>query len=145
MTPLIEPKEISVAAFEKEPKTFIVSKLPAIDGREVALKYPVSNVPKLGDYEVSKEIMLKLLSYVAVVDQEGRQIQLSTEALVNNHVPDAEVLFRLEAAMIDYNFGFFRRAAALDSLKELKDKAAPWITKILTALSEQSSANKPQP
>ena len=99
---MIEPKEIEI-----RDKKYIISKLPATVGREILFKYPTSNIPKIGDYNVSQEIMLKLLSYTAVVLPDGTQLELKTQTLVDNHVPNAEMLILLEKEMFLYNFSFF--------------------------------------
>lgn len=49
---LIKPKEITVIDSDREEHTFIISRLPATIGREILAKYPLSNAPKIGDYEV---------------------------------------------------------------------------------------------
>ena len=54
---LIQPKEIEVSG-----KIYRISKFPATVGREIVAKYPVSNMPKLGDYKVREEIMTKLMT-----------------------------------------------------------------------------------
>ena len=46
-------------------------------------------MPKIGDYEVSKEAMLKMMAYVAV-EKEGQEIYLKTSTLIDNHVPDGK-------------------------------------------------------
>ncbi|VDY34656.1 Uncharacterised protein [Morganella morganii] len=87
-------------------KTFIISRLPAITGREILAKYPLSNAPKIGDYEVSKDAMLKMMAYVCV-PVSGEELPLKTQALIDNHVPDGESLIRLELEMLKYNTSFF--------------------------------------
>ena len=105
---MIKPKVVSIKDGDGGEKQFTLSKLPAIPMREVMAKYPVSNIPKLGEYNVSKEIMLVLMSYVSVsIGEDGRQLPLSTEALVNSHVTTGEQLLRLEWAMLEYNTSFF--------------------------------------
>ena len=83
---LIEPKDQPVTDRAGKEKVFIISKLPATVGREVAAKYPVSILPKIGDYAVSEATMLLLMSYVAVppATPGGPPLQLTTKELVNN-------------------------------------------------------------
>lgn len=99
---LIKPKEVAVKDADGVEKTFIISRLPAITGREILAKYPLSNAPKIGDYEVSKDAMLKMMAYVCV-PVSGEEIPLKTQALIDNHVPDGESLIRLELEMLKYN------------------------------------------
>lgn len=134
---MIEPKEIIIENDGQEYK-FNISKFPATVGREIITKYPVANIPKLGDYSVSEETMLKLMSYVERV-YDARTQPLTNKALVDNHVPNWEVLAQLEIAMIDYNCSFFRNGKGLDFLKKFLSLAEPKITEMLTALSGKLS------
>jgi hypothetical protein len=131
MADLTKPKEVEIKDCEGNYKTFIISRIPAVPMREVMAKYPVSNIPKLGEYQASKEVMGLLMSYVAVrVGEEGkeREIQLTNTALINNHVPDAESLLRIEYAMLQYNTSFFGQGDLSTFLRELIAKHLPLIT-----------------
>lgn len=133
---MIEPKEVTI-----NDRRYILSKVPAVEGREIVAKYPLSNIPKLGEYDQSEAIMLKLMAYV----QTGDGIPLTTRALVNNHVPDAHTLMMLEKEMLEYNFGFFVRALSSDFFASFSQKAERWITGTLTPLLEQLSKAAAQP
>lgn len=137
---MIEPKEIEIRG-----RKYIISKLPATVGREVLFKYPTSNIPKIGDYAVSQEIMLKLLSYVAVPLEDGRQIELNTQALVDNHVPNAETLILLEKEMFMYNYDFFQDGTASAFLTALEKRAIQKGSEILTTLLGHLSQAAKQP
>lgn len=136
---LLQPKEIDING-----KTYRISKFPATVGREIVAKYPVSNMPKLGDYKISEEIMLKLMSYVEVVLPD-RSIRLSTQELVNNHVPDWEVLAQLEWEMLSYNCSFLTNGKSLSFFEKLAHLAEQKISEILTASLGKSSARAKQP
>jgi len=136
---LLQPKEIEING-----KTYRISKFPATVGREIVAKYPVSNMPKLGDYKVSEEVMLKLMSYVETVLPE-RSIRLSTQELVNNHVPDWEVLAQLEWEMLSYNCSFLTNGKSLSFFEKLAHLAEQKISEILTASLGKSSARAKQP
>ena len=69
---MIEPKEITVETQKGEKRVYILSKFPAVQGREIIAKYPLSAMPKLGDYAVNEETMLKLMAFVAV-PREGKE------------------------------------------------------------------------
>lgn len=132
MNDMIKPQEITIKTQDGEEKTYVISKVPAIPARELVAKYPVANMPKLGDYAVSEEVMLKLMSYVAVVLPDGQHLRLTSQALVNNHVPDWETLARIELKMMEYNCSFFGRAGSLISSETIEKKAKQLITEILT-------------
>lgn len=137
---MIQPKEISING-----KKFIISKLPATVGREVLFLYPTSNIPKVGDYKASQDIMLKLMSYVAVETADGTQVELKTQALVDNHIPNAETLILLEKEMFAYNFDFFTNGNASNFLKALEKRATQKGIGMLTTLLERLSQAGKQP
>ncbi|MEG7741712.1 hypothetical protein U2084_14840, partial [Listeria monocytogenes] len=85
--------------------------------------------PSVGDYAANEALMLKMLSFVAVETGAGQPIQLSTRALIDNHVPDFRTGVELEKAMLEYNFGFFELGAISDLSKDFASKAQAWITK----------------
>jgi hypothetical protein len=140
MAEQLSPKGLTLTTQDGVEKAYFLSKFPAVAGREIVAKYPLSNMPKLGDYAVSEETMLKLMAFVAVETAPGSKLMLTTRALVDNHVPDWEVLARLEWAMLEYNCSFFSNGLNSDFLKNLRVTAPQWISQMLTALSAQSSA-----
>jgi hypothetical protein len=142
---LIDPEETTITTSTGQTKTFILSKVPAVPAREILFKYPASNIPSLGDYAASEETMKKLLGYVAVVTDSGQPLRLMTEALINNHVDDVEMLARLEYRMLDKNFGFFRRGLNSAFSGGFGPKVQALISRMWTVLSEQlSEADAPR-
>lgn len=141
---LLEPSEFSVYDKNGKMRNFILSDFPAVQGREIISKYPVSILPKIGDYAVSEEIMLKLMSFVAAV-VDGKKIRLVTRELVDNHCGDAETLIKIEMAMMEKNCSFFRKGTASGFLEGIVLKALVKISEILTPLSAQSSPAEKQP
>lgn len=136
---LIKPKELTVTDGEGKTRIYTLSKFPAIIGREIVTKYPTSALPKLGDYAVSEETMLKLMNFVAVDNSTGTPLRLSTRALVDNHVPDWETLAKIELAMMEYNCSFFAKGTLFDSLQDVVLKVLARISEISTPLSAPSS------
>lgn len=141
---LLEPIEKEIPLAEGGSKVFILSKFPAIAGREIVTQYPVSGAPKVGNYQTNETLMLKLMSYVAVPTENGN-LRLTTKELVNNHVPDFETLLKLEWAMMEYNCSFFRNGAVSGFLNVLTEKAQALIMKTLMGLSQQSSETTAPP
>lgn len=138
---LINPKEITID-FEGETLRFNIGKFPATVGREIITQYPINNIPKVGSYLQSEEIMLKLMKFVERV-YDDRTIELSSKTLIDNHVPSWEVLIKIEAFVIDYNCSFFELGKVLSSLKEWKALAEPKNIKILMdSLVSLSQAEK---
>lgn len=126
---LLEPKEL-------DGTPFILSKFPATVGREIILQYPTSAMPKIGDYSTNEALMLKIMSYVGVTI-EGREepLMLKTRQLVDNHVTDAEMLMKLEWAMLSHNFAFFSNGSLSGILDRVATQAVALIQKTLTDLS----------
>lgn len=129
MDEFLEPKEIEIDGFN-----FIISKIPAVDAREIVAKYTTSNIPKVGEYDASEAVMLKMMTYVARVTPEGKHIRLLTKALVNNHVPNWEILTKIEWEMMRYNCSFFQNGKASDFLGSVMSLARSEVTQMLTNL-----------
>lgn len=130
---MIDEKKITI-----DGKEFVISKLPAVVGREVLFKYAASgkNILTNGDYSISEEVMKKILSYVGV-NVDGRIIELKTEELINNHVQNAMTLIKLEREMISYNFDFFTQEKILAFCQKFLQLADKESMRILTALWER--------
>lgn len=131
MADLIKPQSVKVKDRDGIEHSFVISRLPATVGREILAKYPVANVPKLGDYGTSTEAMLLMMKYVAVERDDGSMLRLSTQALIDNHVPDGEALIRLELEMLKYNTSFFGLAGSSDFVGSLLQKYLPQVIKTL--------------
>ena len=139
MSDLIKPKDVEIKDSDGDVKTFIVSKIPAIPMREVMAKYPVSNIPKLGEYNVSEQVMQLLMKYVAVRLEDGQEITLVNKALINNHVVDGEQLLRIEYAMLQYNTSFFGQGDLSTFLSGLIAKHLPLLIQTVTDSLHASS------
>lgn len=142
---LLEEQEFEVETANGDKRTYIISKFPAIEGREIVTQYPITGVPKIGEYKLNKEIMLKLMCYVAVRTEDGGLLQLKTAELVNNHVPDWETLAKLEFKMMEYNCSFFGNGKASDFLSGLIENLQQSIMSTLTGLLQQFSQTNKQP
>jgi hypothetical protein len=141
---MIDPKEVTIET-SKGPRPYILSKWPAIQGREIVTKTTFSNIPKLGDYATSETTMLLSLSFVAVPMPSGEPLRLTTRALIDNHVPDWETLAKLEVGMVEYNVSFFGNGKSFDFLANIGQTLRQWIVETLTDLSVASSKAAKQP
>lgn len=138
---LLEPKEVEV-----DGKTFILSKFPAFDGYEIMIRYiPVHLSNINGDFEKIKEMVLKVMKYVAVKLPDGRLVRLETSDLVNNHCADGEHIMNLTAMMMDYNMVFFREGKGLTFFQKLEHLAEEKVTAILTAFADNLLRNDKRP
>lgn len=134
---LLKPQAVTVTSLDGDEKTFFISRLPAVQGREIVAKYPMSALPKVGDYAVNEETMLKLVSFVAVEKPDG--LRLTTRALVDNHVSDWEMLFQLEKAMLAYNTSFFGNGKTWDFFGNIGQSLKAFLISTLTDLLAASS------
>lgn len=138
---MLEPKEVIV-----DGKIYILCKLPAVEGREIMTQYPISAVPKMGEYKTNEEMMYKLIAHVAIKNPQTQQeMKLVNKDMINNHVKDWETLMKLEYMMMEYNCSFLADGKISTFLESILEMLPSWITKISTLLSEPSSpAEKPR-
>jgi hypothetical protein len=142
---LLEPKPFVVELPDGSKAEYILSKFPAVAGREIIAKYPSSNIPKLGDYAVSNEIMLKLMHFVAIDQGNAGMLRLGTQTLVDQHVKSWEVLAKLEMAMMEYNCSFFRDGTAYVFLQNVVEMVLEKIGAMLIPSSPPSSPTEKPP
>lgn len=140
---LIQPKSVVI-----DGQKFILSKFPATVGREIITQYPISAIPKLGDYKRNEELMFKLMAFVGK-KLEGREepMMLGNQALIDNHISTefpGDTLLKIEAQMIEYNSGFFQIGRLSTFFGSIAQKLPQWISKILTdSLVSLSQMEKP--
>lgn len=133
--PLLNPRELELSG-----RVYLIGKWPAIAGREIIAKYPLSALPKIGDYAVNEETMLKLMAFVGVkVDGRDEPQMLTTRALIDNHIDDWETLAKIEITAIEYNCSFFGNGRASGFFDMLALKAKQLISQTLMDFSAQSS------
>jgi hypothetical protein len=136
---MIQPLDFTVKTQAGDERVYVLSKFPAVAGREIIAKYPMSGMPKLGDYNVNEETMLKLMAFVSARLPDGNELPLSTKVLVDNHVPDWETLARIEIEMMGYNCSFFANGKISSFFDNLKAKVDLWTSSTLTDLLGQLS------
>jgi len=142
---MLQTKDITLKGQDGVERTYVLSKFPAVAGREIITQYPLTAMPKIGDYATNQALMLKVLAFVGVRLEGGEPLPLTTRALVDNHVPDWELLARLEWAMMEYNVSFFSNGLSSISWEGIAAKVQPLISQMLTGLSAQSSEADKQP
>ena len=137
---LIEPKEVEILG-----KTFIISKFPAVLGREIITQYPTSAAPKVGDYRLNEELMFKLLCHVGIPMKGKDPLLLTTRALVDNHIKDWEMLMKVEWAMMEFNCSFFTAGRMSGLLELILSRAEGFIASTLTSFVQSLSEKDSQP
>lgn len=144
MADLIDPKEITITSRLGKEKTYIISEIPAYESREIAAKYLVSALPKIGDYPASEAMSQKMMKFVEVVTDGGTNQRLTTKELVQNHC-DFKQLSTLEIEMVMHNYGFFLQGTVSTFFGDIIQKGQALISRILMASSAPSSAQEEQP
>lgn len=134
MTDLLNPEEVVITGRDGVERTYIISTLPYPVGRKVAALYPTANMPKIGDYKVSEEVMLDLFKFVAIRHENGSEQRLVNMTLLSNHVPDAMTGLNLEVRMLAKNFDFFGKGGLSESLNRFLQERLPSIIRTLTPL-----------
>ncbi|MDR1349683.1 MAG: hypothetical protein LBJ59_02670 [Zoogloeaceae bacterium] len=141
MADLRFPKEVEIECQDGTTRTYAISKLPAVTGYEIVTQFPITATPKVGDFEKHKALLLKLFGYIEASLPDGGRQRLTTEALIDNHVPDWEAFARLQKEMAIYNVSFFQNGKLSTSLDGLLRKVLLWITPTLRDFLRQSSQN----
>lgn len=134
----IQPKEY---VCEEAGGTFILSKFPATVGREIMIKYPMYNAPKIFDWLKSEEVMLVAMRYVAK-KLPDREIVLENKTLIDQHIsPGGLSLARVEFAQLRYNFDFLDPGCAFNIWTILRTELEESAVRILTRFVDLSSQN----
>lgn len=134
MAELIDPTELVLTGKDGVERTYVLSTLPYPVGRKVAALYPTANMPKVGDYNVSQEVMLDLFKFIAIRQEGADDLRLTTMQLISNHVPDTMTGLKLEAHMLAKNFDFFGQGGISKFLSTFLEKRLPELIRTLTPL-----------
>ena len=95
---LLEPKEIVLNGTR-----YILSKFPAVAGREIIYGYEILANQKSQEYQFHESMMFKLMKYVGKVIEGREPLLLETRELIDNHVKDWATLVKLEQEALIYN------------------------------------------
>lgn len=150
MADLLNPKTVFVEDRQGVKHGYVVGQFPAIAGREIAAKYPTSIAAlakqwEENQYGENERIMIKALSYVDKILEDGTTIRLTTAALVDNHVPDAECLMRLEKELLEHNFSFFQKFCRSAFSGGMLQTTIKLITQtLITSLQQSSPQDRPR-
>ena len=135
---MLEPKEILLNG-----KTYVLHKMETKPGLDAYLRFT-----HIESRDEREELIALLMKWVTVKLENGTETALSSDALINNHVPDVQTLLKLEEEMLAYNFDFFGRGEISSSLewteKVARTQNTEMLTDLLLALSkvgERASTN----
>lgn len=123
-------------------KVFRVLKMGVYDTRKVVMTYPLSLIPKLGDYAINESLSDLLMKYVEVEVSlpDGRKhwLKLENRQLVEQHVDPMQIL-PLEIAVLDHTTGFFSSGKFQDLVADQLIFLGRNVIEMLTQSLEQSS------
>ena len=126
---LLEPKEIEIDGFK-----FIISKMPCTTAQEVLVNLPQGLIPILSEFTKYEKYIFKMLSYCERV-YEDKSVPLISKEIIDNNVPTFDVLYKLEFACLEHNYGFFGDGRALIFWNEVASLVKSNLSEILTDLS----------
>ena len=146
--PLIKSMEVKLKSIDGDEKTFRISRVPAVKGREIFTQYVPTAMPKIGDYKSNEKLMRMLMCYVDVKvvteDKQTMWIRLDNDTTLNGHITDWEMLAQIEFEMVKYNTNFFSPEKLSGVLSKFNRKLPDLITSMLSRLSGQLSAKNKQ-
>jgi hypothetical protein len=115
---LKDPKEEKIGNL-----TCYVSKIPAFYAQRILLAGG-SALSTLDMTKLPESVILELLSYTAVENENGGKVVLDGIEMVNVMIENPKDLIALELKLVEYNFGFFFDG----SLREVFDPLAELIS-----------------
>lgn len=130
---------------EIQGKTFVISKVPVVQFREISVMYSMAFFKKFDDYKNNELTMLKLLSFAGVPMDDGKVLMLSNEKIINSHITSLIMLTELEVMMIDHSIPDFQIGRIFSSFKDTALNFQQKATETLTGLSAQLSQKEKQP
>ena len=129
---LLEPKEVTIKGCK-----FVISKMPCLAAQEVIIRIGSGIIPLINQYAISEDMVIKMLSCCQRVYEDKPNVPLISKDIINNHIPDFEVLIQLENECLKYNYDFFAQGRLLDFLNKGLSLAESKLSKILTDLLDK--------
>lgn len=108
-------------------RTYTIRKFKPTEGRRIVAGYPLSALPKLGDYNHNEELMRRLMTYVSVQLPNGTWQALVTDDLINNHTGSWERLVEIEWEVLKFNCPFLTDGSMLSFTETLQGFATNFI------------------
>jgi len=106
-TNLIDSERKTFIDVKGKEHIFQIGKVPWMGGgREILAEYIPSGLPKVGDYQKNETLARILYANAVKIDSDGNHHPLTTDSMINNHVPDVKVAMELEAAVFDKSTDF---------------------------------------
>lgn len=110
-------KEVIVPTADgKSTLRFNLHKFSPLDGRKILACYPLAVLNKEHTYQSNEAAMRKLMAYCSVTVGDD-EVHLTSDELINEHVPDWWTLVQLEFACLKHNCTFLENAGLVDVVK----------------------------
>ena len=129
---LLEPKEVTIKGCK-----FVISKMPCLAAQEVIIRIGSGIIPLINQYAISEDMVIKMLSCCQRVYEDKPNVPLISKDIINNHIPDFEVLIQLENECLKYNYDFFAQGRLLNFLNKGLSLAESKLSKILMDLLDK--------
>ena len=106
-TNLIDAERKTFISVKGKEHKYFIGKIPWMGGgREVLAEYLPTALPRVGDYKRNEDLARILYANVVAIDSDGNHFPLTTDSMINNHIPDVKVALELEAAAFDKSTDF---------------------------------------
>lgn len=113
----ISPKDIKIGS-----RTFAVSRIPAFYAQQNVYPAVVESTKSLGIFGVTMlpmSVVVKMLSFTAVRQEDGKWRELDSEDVINKAFPDIADMHALLIQQTKENFGFLFDGRLLEVLGEV--------------------------
>jgi len=142
-----EIKEIKVSDRNGNESEFRLTQLSAMDSLKLTVMGVSSGVttllPKLAnDEELLEKFTLMIFKNVEKKINDKDYIRLETTALIDNHIEDIKVLYKIANEMIDFSMGFSLAGTLQKFLKSTTDKVPAIAQQILAQFQKSLSEKK---
>lgn len=127
----LDHKLIEIAA-----KRYRVKSMDVFDARRVAYEFPITMMPRIGDYAENEKLFRLLMKYVEVEISPNNWQALTTDELIRQHVSPKDFA-RLEREVVDFTTGFFSDGNASNIVLTIGEFIIERITKTLMVLSAE--------
>jgi hypothetical protein len=122
---------------------FHIKQMSATMGRKMLLEYPKQNMPKIGEYSKSEELMLEVMKdCVQIKLSNGAMLPLD-KTLIDQHL-DLDTLVELEREVLAYSSDFFTKESLCNFVGAIGEILLNQLSQILMVLFSESSPKDSQ-
>lgn len=140
--PPIEAQEYKL--IELNATKYRILPMDVFDGRRIMHEYPMTMLPKIGDYKANEELFKILMRYVEVELAPNIWQKLDTDELIRQHVSAKDTIV-LEREVVDLTTGFFSSGKLMTIGMEITEFFIKKLILTLTQLSGELLQADEQP